>query len=287
MDVKVLKYFLAVAREENITRAAESLHMTQPLLSRQLKDLENELGKQLLVRGSRKVTLTEEGMILRRRAEEIIAMVEKTRSEIMLSSEDISGDLYIGGGETEGMRLIAKTIKEMRDDYPGIRAHLFSGNAEEVSERLEKGLLDFGLFIEPADMTRYNFLKLPTIDRWGVLMRKDSPLAEKTAIKPKDLLGLPILISAQCMVDNEISGWMGGDYKKLNIFSRYNLLFNASLLVGKKVSAMPYASTGSSRLQLTALFVFVHWNLNWRSAWSWCGRKTRSFPRSPGNSSRG
>lgn len=237
MDIKVLRYFLAVAREGNFTRAAEVLHMAQPPLSRQIRDLEDELGKRLLVRGSRKVTLTEEGMILRHRAEEIVALFEKTRSEVMLSGGDVNGDVYIGGGETQGMRLIAKTIKTLRDECPGIRFHLFSGNAEDVSERLEKGLLDFGLFVEPADMGGYDFVRLPAADRWGLLMRNDSPLAEKTAITPKDLRGLPVLCSAQGLVDNEISGWMGGDYERLNVVARYNLLFNASLLVEEGVGA--------------------------------------------------
>ena len=235
MDVKILNYFLAVAREESITRAAERLHMAQPPLSRQLKALEDELGKQLLVRGSRKITLTEEGMILRRRAEEIMALVEKARSEVVLSGDDTRGDVYVGGGETQGMRLIAKTVKALRDNYPGIRIHLFSGNAEDVSDRLEKGLLDFGLFVEPADMVRYDFARLPSTDRWGVLMRKDSVLSERVVITPKDLVGLPVICSAQGRVDNEISGWMGGDYEQLNIVARYNLLFNASLLVEEGV----------------------------------------------------
>ncbi len=152
MDIRVLQYFLAVAREESITKAAESLHMTQPPLSRQLKELEEELGKQLLIRGNRKVTLTEEGMILRKRAEEMVALMDKAKAEISSSGEQISGEIYIGGGETKGIRLIAKTLEAIQQKYPDISCHLFSGNSDDVTERLDQGLLDFGILIEPTNI---------------------------------------------------------------------------------------------------------------------------------------
>lgn len=231
MDIRVLQYFLAVAREESISGAAGSLNMTQPPLSRQLKDLEDELGKQLLVRGNRKISLTDEGIILRKRAEEIVALMEKTKSEIAMSDVDISGDVYIGGAETEGVRFIAKTMKALQDRHPNIRFHFFSGHAEDVMERLDRGLLDFGIFIEPANLSKYDYIRLPDKDVWGVLMRRESPLASKKTVKPNDLLGLPIILSNQAMVRNEISGWMGGDYEKLRVVTTYNLLFNASLMV--------------------------------------------------------
>jgi len=231
MDIKTLQYFLAVAREESITGAAEFLHMTLPPLSRQLKDLEDELGKQLFIRGKRKITLTDDGMFLRKRAEEIVELFEKIKSEMTSSDETISGNIYIGGGETEGIRLIAKVINALRKVYPNIHFHLHSGKAEDVAVHLDKGLLDFGIFIEPADMRKYDFLKLPTTDIWGLLMRKDSPLSTKKAIRPDDLSGLPLICSSQGMVENEISGWLGGEYEKLNIVATYNLLFNASIMV--------------------------------------------------------
>ena len=237
MDIRVLKYFLAVAREESITRAAEQLHMSQPPLSRQLKDLEGELGKQLLVRGSRRVKLTEEGRILRRRAEEIINLVEKTEAEIMTASDEISGWLCIGGGETEGMRLLTKVLKGMRDDYPNLRFHLVSGNADEITAQLERGMLDFGLLLEPVDLTGYDFIRLPVTDHWGVLMRSDEPLAAKPYIQPADLLQLPLLCSAQQMIQNELSGWMGGDYDRLRVIGEYNLLYNAALMVEEGVGS--------------------------------------------------
>lgn len=233
MDIRILRYFLAVVREESISGAAESLHLTQPTLSRQLMELEEELGVKLLNRGkkNRRVTLTEEGMLLRRRAEEIVALTDKTISELGTSQDIVTGDVFIGGGETNAMRLIAKISKKLQPKYPLIRYHLFSGNADDVAERLDKGLLDFGLFIEPANMERYNYLRLPETDTWGLLMRKDSPLAGKERVLAEDLESIPLIVSRQSMVHNELSGWSGGNFDKLNIVATYNLIYNASLMV--------------------------------------------------------
>ena len=236
MEIRVLRYFLAVAREQTITGAAESLYVTQPTLSRQLMELEDELGKKLFIRGKKKITLTEEGMILRKRVEEIMELLDKTRAEVSTMNETINGDIYIGGAETESIRYIAKIVKKLQEQYPEIIFHFTSGNAEEVSERLDAGLFDFAIVIEPADMAKYDFARLPGTDIWGLLMRKDSPLAQKDTITPADLLDIPIIIADQAMVENEISGWMGsGDFGKLNIVATYNLLFNASLLVEEGV----------------------------------------------------
>ena len=164
MEIRVLKYFLAVAREESISRAADVLHVSQPTLSRQLMDMENELGTVLFTRGNRKITLTEEGMFLRKRAQEIIELVDKTESEFHGSDEIISGDVFIGGGETDAMRIIAKVIQKLHTVYPHIHYHLYSGNAEDVMERLDRGLLDFGIVIEPTDIKKYEFLRLSVTD---------------------------------------------------------------------------------------------------------------------------
>ena len=233
MDIRILRYFLAVVREESISGAAEFLHITQPTLSRQLMDLEEELGVKLLNRGkrNRRITLTEEGMLLRKRAEEIVALTDKTISEFDTSHDIISGDIFIGGGETNAMRLIARIGKRLQADYPMIRYHLFSGNADDVAERLDKGLLDFGLFIGTANMERYNYLRLPETDTWGLLMRNDSPLSAKESIQAKDLENIPLIVSRQSMVHNELSGWSGYDIEKLNIVATYNLVYNASLMV--------------------------------------------------------
>lgn len=235
MEIRVLRYFLAVARKGSITAAANYLHLTQPTLSRQLKDLEEELGQTLLIRKSHRVTLTPEGMLLRKRAEEIIAMVDKTQSEFVSLGNTVSGNVYIGGGETRVMKEIATVIRDIQTAFPAIHFHLYSGNAEDVTERLYKGLLDFGVLIQPADLSRYQSLQLKGKDQWGVLMPKDSPLAAKKAIKKEDLLDLPLICSRQAIRrhinGNAFSHWFGEDFERLNIVSTFNLIYNAALLV--------------------------------------------------------
>lgn len=233
MEIRVLKYFLAVAQEESISKAAEVLNITQPTLSRQLMDLENELKTKLLVRGKRnkKVTLTDDGKLLKARAQEIVELSNKTESEFLFDEKNLTGDIYIGGGETEAMRIIARTVKKLSEIYPNIKYHLYSGNGEDVREKLDKGLLDFGLFIEPIDKKEYGFIQLNEKDRWGLLMRKDSFLSGKEYIEPKDMKDIPIFTSRQYLVKNLISGWLGFDFEKLNIIGSYNLLFNASIMV--------------------------------------------------------
>lgn len=235
MELRVLRYFLAVAREETISGAAKYLHLSQPSLSRQLMDLEKELGKELFVRGNRRITLTDDGELLRKRASEIIMLVEKTESELRDTQEVISGDIHIGGGETYAMRLIAKTAKELQKTYPDIRYHLYSGNGDDVMEKLDKGLLDFGLMIEPFDKKKYDYIKLPIMDTWGLLMPKDSPLAAKDEISPEDIRDLPLIVSRQTMMLYELSGWMGKPMEEWNIAGTYNLIFNASLMVAEGV----------------------------------------------------
>lgn len=234
MELRVLQYFLAVAREQSIVRAAESLHLSQPTLSTQIKAMEEELGKQLLIRGtkgSRKVTLTEEGMILRKRAEEILNLVHKTEREISLSDEVVVGDVYIGTGETEAVRLIAKAARKLYQTYPGIHYHIASGNAEFVMEQLEKGLIDFGLIFGAVDQAKYNYIKIPLTEVWGVLMRKDSPLAERSNISPEDLWDKPLILSRQEDSSGALASWIQREISELEVVATYNLLFNASLMV--------------------------------------------------------
>ncbi len=234
MELRVLQYFLAVAREQSIIRAAESLHLSQPTLSTQLKAMEEELGKQLLIRGtkgSRKVTLTEEGMILRKRAEEILNLVQKAKQEISFSDQVIMGDVHIGTGETDAVRLIAMAAKKLYKIYSGIHYHISSGNTEFVVEQLDKGLIDFGIVFGAVDHTKYNSIPLPYKDTWGILMRKDSPLAAKKAITPKDLWDKPLIISRQNDTDGPLAAWIGREISEIEIVATYNLLFNASLLV--------------------------------------------------------
>ena len=235
MEIRVLQYFLAIARMESISRAADYLHITQPTLSRQIKELEDELGKILFIRGSRKITLTDEGMYFRKRAEEIINLVEKTEAEMAGSNDVLSGEIYIGGGETEGMRLVAKAIKRVQEEQPLIKFHLVSGNAQDITDRLDKGIIDFGFLIEPTDLTPYDFIRLPTSNKWGILMRKDSPLAHKDFVTANDLQELPLICSSQDMITNTLAKWLGTSSKKLNIVAKYNLIYNASLLVEDKL----------------------------------------------------
>ncbi|MCM3220357.1 LysR family transcriptional regulator [Bacillus cereus] len=235
MDIRVLRYFIAVATQENISAAANALHLSQPTLSRQLNNLEEELGTTLFVRGNRKITLTDEGMFLLDRAKEIVDLVEKTEGNFNQKYEIISGEIHIGAGETEAMQFIAQTIKKVVSHHPNIKFHLYSGNADDITTKLDSGLLDFGIVIEPANKQKYDYLKLPATDVWGVLMRKDSPLAEKAYIHPTDLLNKPLIISRQTAVSNELSGWLGEEIENLNVIGTYNLLYNASLLVKENI----------------------------------------------------
>ena len=252
MELRVLRYFLGVAREGSMTGAARTLHVTQPTLSRQLQELEEELGQKLFIRGSHSVTLTLEGMLLRKRAEEILDMVHKTESEFSSMGEIVSGDIYIGGGETEAMRQIARVIRELREDYPEIRFHIFSGNAEDVMERLDKGMLDFGVLIQPVNIAKYNFVNLPDKDVWGVAMRKDSPLARKKSITRQELLDVPLICSRQVVQRlsqrNEYSEWFGEDGARLNIAATYNLIYNAALMVEEGIG---YAITLDKLVNVT------------------------------------
>lgn len=235
MEIRVLKYFLAVAREGSITGAANSLHLTQPTLSRQLQELEKELKQKLLIRGKYKVTLTPEGMILRKRAEEIIDMVEKTEAEFSSISDTISGDIYIGGGESDAMKYIAGIIKEIQSEFFGIKFHIYSGNAGDVTEKLDKGLLDFGILIQPVDVSKYDHITLPEKDVWGVIMRKDNPLSQKKNIKLEDIVKIPLLASRQMSPkyskDSGFLDWFGDKYEELNITATYNLVYNAAVMV--------------------------------------------------------
>ena len=244
MEIRVLKYFLAVAREGSITGAANSLHLTQPTLTRQLKDLEKELGHKLLIRGKYKVTLTQEGMILRNRAQEIVDMADRTTEEFKSITDIIKGDVYIGGGETRAIKFLTDIIKEIRQEYPDIKYHIYSGNAEDVTEKLDRGLLDFGVLIQPIDLKKYDSITLPYYDTWGVITKKDSILADKKFVTLYDLAKLPIIASRQMSRKySDASGfldWFGEHFDNLNITATYNLVYNAGIMVK---SGMGYAIT--------------------------------------------
>lgn len=262
MELRVLQYFLAVAREQSISAAAESLHLSQPTLSTQLKALEEQLGKQLLIRGSkgsRKVLLTEEGMVLRKRAEEILELVRITENEISRSDEVVAGDVYIGAGESDMIRIFARAAQQLQQRYPDIHYHILSGNAAFVQEHLERGLIDIGVVYGPVDTAVYNAVPAPVRDTWGVLMRRDSPLAQKEYIQPQDLWDKPLILSAQKNDDLSMVHWMQRDISKLQVVATYNLVFNASLLVEEGLGyALCFDKlinvTGDSRLCFRPLF---------------------------------
>lgn len=237
MELRVLRYFLAVAREENITKAASLLHVTQPTLSRQIQQLEEELGVKLFRRSQYRVILTDDGMLLRRRAQEIVELADKAQRELRHTEAELAGEIAIGCGESVGMTFLSRHIREFRRLHPQVQFRIYSANADDIKEHIEKGLLDMGLLTEPVDIGRYAFLRTPQKDRWGVLLPKEHPLAQRETITPKDLLGIPLLITGRETVRNELAGWFGDSYDKIEIAATYNLILNAANMVENGVGA--------------------------------------------------
>lgn len=235
MELRVLKYFLTVAREGGLTGASEVLHVTQPTMSRQIQELEEELGQKLFTRTTRSMALTPEGMLLRKRAEEILEMAERTKAEFTSLSSAVAGNVLIGSGETQALRHVTDLMADLRTEYPGIRYQIYSGTAEDVMERLQKGLLDFGILLDPADVSPYNSLRLPARDTWGLIMRRDHPLAKKKSIRKEDLTGIPLIAPRQTMAASKNPhghlGWFGDAYPFLNIIAGYSLMYNGALMV--------------------------------------------------------
>ncbi len=235
MELRVLRYFLAVVKEGTITKAANFLHVTQPTLSRQLMDLEKELGQQLFIRSSNNISLTPEGMLLKQRAQEIVELADKTESMFSNLKNEIAGEIFIGSGETSSIKTIAEVLKEIRLEYPKIKYNLYSGNADDVSEKLDKGLIDFGIFIQPTDISKYEYLSLNSFDTWGLIMRKNDPMANKKYITADDLIDIPLITSRQVEkitnIKNEYLEWFGDLINDLNIVARYNLIYNAAIMV--------------------------------------------------------
>ena len=230
MEIRVLRYFLEMAREGNMTRAAERLFISQPTMSKQLKELEQELGTKLFIRSNYSIRLTEAGMLLRERAEDILSLVDKTEAEFKSLEEQNSGDIYIGAPESDSMSLFAQAIRDLQKIYPGIRCNIYSGNMEDVCSRLDKGLLDFAIVMSYVDLSKYNYLSMPARETWGVIMRKDDPLARKPSLSVEDLKGLPLICSRQ-WIDQELPQWFGMDTGKTNIVATYNLAFNGAVMV--------------------------------------------------------
>ena len=237
MELRVLRYFLAVAREENVTKAAALLHVTQPTLSRQLMQLEAELGVKLFRRSQYRVILTEDGILLRRRAQEIVELADKAERELQHHETELTGEIAIGCGGRRSMTFLSQHIREFRELHPKVRFRIHRANADDVKERREKGLLDMGLLTEPVSIGRYAFLRTPQKDRWGLLVPKEHPLAQKSGVTPEDLCAVPLLISSRETVRNELAGWFGSAYEKLEITATYNLILNASNMVRNGIGA--------------------------------------------------
>lgn len=237
MELRVLRYFLAVAREENITKAAALLHLTQPTLSRQLMQLEEELGVKLFRRSQYRIILTDEGMLLRRRAQELVDLADKTVQDLACQQAELSGEISIGAGETRSMTFLSRAIVTFRALHPKVTFRIFSANADDVKERLDLGLLDMGLLTEPVDVGRYAFRRIEEKDRWGILVRADSPLAHQTSVTPRDLAGIPLLLSGREIVQRELANWFGDQWDTLEIAATYNLMLNAANMVRCGVGA--------------------------------------------------
>ena len=235
MELRVLNYFLTVAREESFSRAAEKLHLSQPTLSRQLKDLEEEFGKQLLIREPRRILLTDDGALLRRRAEEILSLVEKTEGELLSSNEDISGDIRIGAGESVHFGLIMETARQLQKQHPRIRFHIVTGDGRTTMTRLDRGLIDFAFVYGRLDPAKYQELPLPVRDQWVLFLRKDDELAKQDTIKASDLWHRPLLFSRQALSlsthGDELLNWLQKPLEELHIAGSYTLLYNATLMV--------------------------------------------------------
>ena len=231
MDIRILRYFLTVVREGSITRAAEVLHITQPTLSRQLAQLEEDLSIKLFDRGARRITLTNEGMLLRRRAQEIMELVDKTEQELSMQEELVEGCISIGSGELAAVRQLAKLISSFCQKYPLVTYDLFTANADQVKEKMESGLIDIGLLLEPVDIEKYDYIRLNIGEQWAVLMRPDDTLTAKEFVTAKDLSGLPIIMTKRSNVENELRNWFGDYFASLNILFHSNLPANGAIMV--------------------------------------------------------
>ena len=238
MELRVLNYFLAIAREENFTKAAQQLHVTQPTLSRQIADLEQELGVKLFVRSNHNIILTEDGMILKRRAQEILSLADKTKRDFLQKDESLSGTISIGSGEVRSTEYLAKIIAAFRKKYPNVKYEIYSGNAGNIRDYIERGLLDIGLMSEPIDMRKYNFVSMPIKEQWGVFVQKDSPLFKKDSIRPEDLSGMSVVTATGDFNQSRIGKWLGAYKDEVEIAATANLPYNEAVLAKENIGVM-------------------------------------------------
>lgn len=238
MELRVLNYFLAIAREENFTRAAQQLHVTQPTLSRQIADLEAELGVKLFIRSNHRIVLTEDGMILKRRAQEMLSLADKTKQDFLRKGEGLSGTIAIGSGEFRSTAYLAKIIAAFRQQYPRVTYEIYSGNAGNIRDQIERGLLDIGLMSAPIDMRKYDFVTMPIREQWGVFVQKDSPLFGKDCVKPEDLAGLSVVTATGDFNQSRIGKWLGEYQEQVTIAAAANLPYNEAVLAQERIGVM-------------------------------------------------
>lgn len=238
MELRVLHYFLAIAREENFTRAAEQLHVTQPTLSRQIADLEQELGVKLFIRSNHHIVLTEDGMILKRRAQEILSLADKTKRDFLRGDENLEGVISIGSGEFLSTRILTDCIAQFRKKHPLVQFEIYSGNAGNIRDRIERGLLDVGMMSEPIDIRKYAFITMPVKEQWGALVREDSPLAGKEFLRPQDLLNIPLISAVGEFLESNVAKWLGEYAAQVHIIAKGNLLYNEAMLAQSNIGAV-------------------------------------------------
>lgn len=238
MELRVLKYFLAIAREENFTKAAQQLHITQPTLSRQIAQLEEELGVDLFVRSNHNIILTEDGMILKRRAQEILSLADKTKRDFLHKDENLEGVISIGSGEFLSTRCLTDCIAQFRRKHPLVRYEFYSGNAGNIRDQIERGLLDIGLMSEPIDIRKYEFISMPIKEEWGAFVREDSPLIDKDFIAPQDLVDIPLILPLGDFAESHIGKWFGEYISQIDVIAKGNLLYNEAMMAQSNIGAV-------------------------------------------------
>lgn len=238
MELRVLNYFLAIAREGNFTKAAQQLHVTQPTLSRQIADLEQELGVKLFIRSNHNILLTEDGMILKHRAQEILSLADKTKRDFLQKDETLSGTISIGSGEFRSTEYLAKIIAKFRKKYPNVKYEIYSGNAGNIRDYIERGFLDIGLMSEPVDIRKYDFINMPVKEQWGVFVQSDSPLSKKDSVSPKDLQGMSLVTATGDFNQSRIGKWLGDYREQVEIAATANLPYNEAVLAKENIGVM-------------------------------------------------
>ena len=238
MELRVLNYFLAIAREESFTKAAQQLHITQPTLSRQIAQLEEELGVDLFVRSNHNIILTEDGMILKRRAQEILSLADKTKRDFLHKDENLEGVISIGSGEFLSTRCLTDCIAQFRRKHPLVRYEFYSGNAGNIRDQIERGLLDIGLMSEPIDIRKYGFISMPIKEEWGAFVREDSPLIDKDFIAPQDLVDIPLILPLGDFAESHIGKWFGEYISQIDVIAKGNLLYNEAMMAQSNIGAV-------------------------------------------------